>query len=775
MSHYCVWLLLFQAVSFCVLIGEASRSVSSKKVVSVFAAGFDESPRTVALLEGLVSAQKKTCELPIVYQTGQTDSNDSIYLVVDTEIPGSISGNRLLSDVAMSFLDSSDMLNENVVISRLQGGFRALLGPGTHIGKSKVAITNSTVSNSAAGSPGWSRAAAIRKPYIVAFTGPASLAGKVEQLLRKAWQLLDKDDLFTSNAAPGVLSISNKTTTASNDLGALSQGLQEQRWRIKYNSLFALFDVQIVIVPFSLGTKPLALSPAPFRSESSSDLPSSSGISLNPEAVTAINKVLVSSFEGGDCSKIWRTLDEELRLRLNGKTGDLVVDTVQKTSSEGPGSDGQWSRGFETLQVAVADALRDAVQHANESLKILNMQQRPAQLFAAFTEQLVVNASAAVGERVSLLSPPISDLAKQLAQNELAHKLYVRMAPLFQHQVKFLRTDAIAAFNVLVDSSSSLDELELAPAGLSAPKSSASVFLANIEKTVGIRHGIRPSVFVLDDLCAVRDATMRVFVTEVDNLKPKLKGSLALHPTQWAATLETFELRRCLDDYINGQESLYRALGVLPRNTKVVDGTDSVNSVEVSAVFRGENAFLDITRLKALQFVSNFVQRITQYLPRTDISIHVLATHPFGSDYRQDVVLLEKSKKRHDILLYDPQSIYKHSFKILPAYEIRNAFVKGKRIEGPVAATTFLGLPSYYTLKRHLIRHQANKKSEFAREMMMLPVSLKSPELSILQETNGGGGSATEQFSKRRSQSNGVNAALEGHIDRTLPITVPER
>jgi hypothetical protein len=211
------------------------------------------------------------------------------------------------------------------------------------------------------------------------------------------------------------------------------------------------------------------------------------------------------------------------------------------------------------------------------------------------------------------------------------------------------------------------------------------------------------TVHILEDLQQAKVETLHNFTSLVKQITPK-DAPVSL----WNADYEAYELDQVMTEYIEGLEYSYRAQGVLPR----YGGSSGASP----------NAI----RLGPLVLEP----------PPTEVSVHVLASHPLGRDHRQDPLGMRPTDK----LQYSPKR------KLTPPAPAAGLRAELKcRVADLDARSRTGSLPTRIAGALHragipfpsVLRREA-RRSEFAREMMMLPLSLKSPDLSAA----GGGAGA---------------------------------
>ena len=132
----------------------------------------------------------------------------------------------------------------------------------------------------------------------------------------------------------------------------------------------------------------------------------------------------------------------------------------------------------------------------------------------------------------------------------------------------------------------------------------------------------------------------------------------------------------------------------------------------------------DVQQLRVL--LSEYVNgrevqaRLQGVLPRSrkpvDFSVHYFLNHPLGRDYRQDVL-----GKSSDTPLFDA-GLSQEEPPLIPAARARAKLV-----------TALQNGKSISTLQRMA----ASRDSEFAREMMMFPLSVKNPDVPLMSSRSG--------------------------------------
>jgi hypothetical protein len=150
-----------------------------------------------------------------------------------------------------------------------------------------------------------------------------------------------------------------------------------------------------------------------------------------------------------------------------------------------------------------------------------------------------------------------------------------------------------------------------------------------------------------------------------------------------------------------------------------------------------------------------------------DISFHVLALHPLGRDYRQDP------------LGFTDQLVYNTSEATMVTSRKRN---KNKKIAtssgsiSPLLARQKLQEiiksnknDKLGVLKDHEIK-MMKKNSEFAREMLMLPLSIKHPDTPMTSPSRGGGKKRYSLSNLLTSSSTRVMYGPERYYDRLVIV-----
>ena len=184
------------------------------------------------------------------------------------------------------------------------------------------------------------------------------------------------------------------------------------------------------------------------------------------------------------------------------------------------------------------------------------------------------------------------------------------------------------------------------------------------------------TINLMDDLHAEKHKALSSFAQKCAALRPK---QAAASSNTWNSAFDEQQLRDSLEEYVSGREAQAKVLGVLPRGRKPVD-----------------------------------------------VSFHYLATHPFGRDYRQDALLNSGAAGRGngDKVVYDEQlaaladSEGDGSVGALKARSMLRQ--KAKRLEAAGGACALFEA------------RRVKRDSEFAREMLMLPLSIKNPSVPLM-------------------------------------------
>jgi hypothetical protein len=374
-------------------------------------------------------------------------------------------------DLAFVYIKNYELINDNVILERFQLCFESII----------------ECSNS-------------RTPLVIIFSGLSEEADKVEYLLKEAWVLLDKD---------------------------------KYRGRIKDDSLFTKFDVQIILTP-----------------------PSYDGESVNIEAIKAVRDALDEvSIYGKPVQNYLQAIkykDNSTFMSHNNNNLTSQIETVTKDKNNNNDDDKRKKKnssvnnviGIELLPSAVSHALDWALKATNDSIVRLNKLERPEN-FAGFIENLIKASNDVLsdefkaayasntsrGGSISISSNNSSIATKSfsydysnvltIARQELNSKIYLRLAPLYKRQVQLLRNEVANVFNDIVT------------------------------------NKIEVSIYVMEDLYEARDKTVSNFTSLLHRLTPKNAPK-----SRWNADFEVFELKQTLDDFLATRKSSYQLSGM---------------------------------------------------------------------------------------------------------------------------------------------------------------------------------------------------------------------
>mmetsp|Transcript_16340 Transcript_16340/g.37026 ORF Transcript_16340/g.37026 Transcript_16340/m.37026 type:complete len:520 (+) Transcript_16340:99-1658(+) len=187
-----------------------------------------------------------------------------------------------------------------------------------------------------------------------------------------------------------------------------------------------------------------------------------------------------------------------------------------------------------------------------------------------------------------------------------------------------------------------------------------------------VSEGVEVSIHVMEDLKDIRDASLRNFTRCMERLTPR-----GAPKSRWNAAFELFELTQTFAEYLEGREAFYRLQGVLPRGLRAP----------------------------------------------IDLSFHTMLLHPLGRDYRADALGL---RGKRDVPFYDAAlegEQRRAGGGLVNAAEARQKLQQkvGALEQKQAAARGLGGLLSMSELHRTCV------DSEFAREMLMFPLSVKNP------------------------------------------------
>jgi hypothetical protein len=219
------------------------------------------------------------------------------------------------------------------------------------------------------------------------------------------------------------------------------------------------------------------------------------------------------------------------------------------------------------------------------------------------------------------------------------------------------------------------------------------------------------SINIMTDLRAARTSSVREFDQTISDLIPpnspwQTKGG----------QFEVQEFKATLDDYLDGREDHYKLLGVLSRGRKPID-----------------------------------------------ISFHTMLYHPLGRDYRQEPLGVASMR---DMPFFEDDSDRSRKIE-----EMAQKGTNGRVNALPAVPeqSTVSALAARQMLQRHIqqapvVMGDAKRKSEFAREMLMFPLSVKNPGVPM---QSGGGG--------RRRRRKSANDSPVPTKDSSRDKTGPER
>lgn len=372
------------------------------------------------------------------------------------------------------------------------------------------------------------------------------------------------------------------------------------------------------------------------------------------------------------------------------------------------------SYGMEAAYFSVDHALSYALLQANSSLAQLNRLFSPPEGFVTYLDGLVHNATAELKDHVRLATTAGLDC------NGSAPGVSTEVLSICERDLKarlFARL---------------------------TPIFKRQVYLLKQEVTTAfnrrVTEEIPVTVYILEDLNAAAEDAIRNFTALVKKVTPKDAPA-----STWNADSDLRELRQLLKEYTENLEYAYRAQGVLPRY-----GGNSGHSQR--AIRLGP---------------------VVLEPPPTELSVHVLASHPLGRDHRQDPL----SMHRADKLAFSP------GLKLAaptPAADLRAALkrrvtaLEKESQSGPLPRRIAgwlhkMGVPLPTTL------HSEARRSEVAREMMMLPLSLRNPDLSPASGIAtgagtgaGGGGSGRALWARRRAAAKAKAEEGEGGLEGGL-------
>lgn len=387
------------------------------------------------------------------------------------------------------------------------------------------------------------------------------------------------------------------------------------------------------------------------------------------------------------------------------------------------------SVGMELAQEGVDIAMQWAMDATNSSIARLSGQLEQPEHFAQFMKNLAQSAEqilqdhfttyqtnhygakGVIGSAVSTAAGSINgnganSAVVALAKRDLHHQLFQRLLPLYKRQVQVARGSVAKAFNSLVFGEDSV---------------------------------LVPSVHVMQDL----DDLVKESLQNFTSLTQRLSPSIAPRST-WNALFERFEYAQTLAEYVSNREAEFRKMGVLPRGA---------------------------------------------IRPLVDLSVHAFVPHPLGlRDYKQDV-LGDTARVGRDAIMFDPllasaggasssatspsTATSGTGVGLVKPGLARRALQQevsqieesgGGRSRSALAPSRLLGLAGSGRLQ------QCHEQSEFAREMLMFPLSIKNPAVAM---------AAGRRSGRRRKRSGPASRSVGGggapQKDSTRSSLGPER
>jgi hypothetical protein len=177
---------------------------------------------------------------------------------------------------------------------------------------------------------------------------------------------------------------------------------------------------------------------------------------------------------------------------------------------------------------------------------------------------------------------------------------------------------------------------------------------------------------VMDDLNAAKHTAVKRFAAALRQLTPR-----GAPQSTWGVAHDRQQLVESLDEYIDNRADQFKVQGVLPRGRKPIE-----------------------------------------------VSVHFLANHPFGRDYRQDPLSAGDSP---DVPFFDEVGARARPELVQPA-------LARALLESPLGknATHARGFSRRGSWRRTL----TPADSEFAREMLMFPLSIKNPSVPLMAGRN---------------------------------------
>ena len=198
--------------------------------------------------------------------------------------------------------------------------------------------------------------------------------------------------------------------------------------------------------------------------------------------------------------------------------------------------------------------------------------------------------------------------------------------------------------------------------------------------------------------------------------------------SSWNAEIEIFELTQIMSEYIENREYLYRAMGVLPR-------------------YGGSSG----PKPNSIRF-----NKYALSLPPTEVSMHILMSHPLGRDLHADPLGIHTIDK---FSITTDKKLLSHQISQLPTAKqlrsaLKNKVMSLERVnQKNIFYTKIIENLRKLNIILPLSIEKERKRSEFAREMMMLPISLKNPDVSLPGGIVAGAGSSSGRGNKKKTGS----------------------
>lgn len=410
-----------------------------------------QSERADTLLHSLLGRPQRSKEFNVkrmeVFELEGLNASSVVGVAKDTPV----------SDLSFIFMDNSDLMNENMVIARFQEGFVPLL--------QSINSTESDVTT-------MQDNASSKRPFIIVYTGAVDTVRQVEFLLREAWSLLDK------SAFPGIKASAR---------------------------LFDSLDVQIILSPYYI---------PPNKGDRTAGDDDSEYVNPKAvEAVRkALNTISYARPLAEIVAERANTTTAAAALSGTGTGGVLLGARAGTTGSAAQDSDSststsrEASAGIAIAQAGISEALEWALRSANESIHELNTLYVPLEGFPLYVEGLIRNATVLLREHIiqsssssnqyssradtaaagvpvlggsvvtksaaaiesgakdtsltaaaaaAVKAPAaavtaVSPAVLQLAEADLAARIYGRLSNIYKLQVQLLKEQATAQFNHIV-------------------------------------------------------------------------------------------------------------------------------------------------------------------------------------------------------------------------------------------------------------------------------------------------------------------------------------